>query len=80
MADHGGNDALSERHEDEMEEARALSGATDTDTVSGDGIFRGPYTGEEELAMSQFARAMRERDGIVKGATWNEFAEVVSRS
>lgn len=57
-----------------MDEARA----TGTGLNIGDGTFRGPYTDEERLAMSQFVRAMRDRDGSIKNAHWREFADVVS--
>lgn len=66
------DDGLSERHEDELEEAKETSSSADTV------IFRGPYTDEEELAMSQFVQAMKDRDGEVKYPHWAEFAQVVS--
>ena len=68
--------ALSERYEEEVETAKpAFPG-----TWSEDGIFRGPYTPEEELAMCQFAIAMQKRDGQLRHNHWIEFAQVVSAS
>lgn len=40
-------------------------------------IFRGPYSEEEELAMSQFAQSVRDRGEKVSYRSWQEFAETV---
>jgi hypothetical protein len=69
---------MSERHEEEIEEARATSTGAGTGARTEIQMIRGPYTAEEELAMSQFARAMLDRDGFLRNRHWDEFAEVVS--